>query len=309
MLQALIRDLSEIADVELMLMLDVRFTQLIELYRNIGEVVVVDAHDSTVDIFERLSRHCDAVWPVAPEIDDILLELTKIVESSRARLLSVSSEVVVLTSNKLETYRLLMQQGITTVSTALLDRHAFIAEGGRFVVKPIDGMGCEQTFLIENAEHWAIVNPELEPNRTYIVQPYVEGTPASLSALFDAGRGWLLCRNVQKIEVDNGRFFLKGCHVNDSLKSNVYEILVQRIAQALPSFSGYAGIDIIETDTGPSVLEINPRLTTSYAGIHRALGINVAEIVLQLPIKAPCFNTTLKQSIVITLDGDDSYAS
>jgi predicted ATP-grasp superfamily ATP-dependent carboligase len=31
------------------------------------------------------------------------------------------------------------------------------------------------------------------------------------------------------------------------------------------------------------VIEVNPRLTTSYAGLYRAIGINPAQLVLDLP--------------------------
>ncbi len=42
-------------------------------------------------------------------------------------------------------------------------------------------------------------------------------------------------------------------------------------------------MDFIETASGPIVIEVNPRLTTSYAGLHRAIGINPAQLVLELP--------------------------
>ncbi|HZV97627.1 MAG TPA: hypothetical protein VFF74_01420, partial [Methylophilaceae bacterium] len=35
-------------------------------------------------------------------------------------------------------------------------------------------------------------------------------------------------------------------------------------------------------DRGISVLEINPRLTTSYVGLHKALHYNPAELLLEL---------------------------
>jgi len=47
------------------------------------------------------------------------------------------------------------------------------------------------------------------------------------------------------------------------------------------------------------VLEINPRLTTSFVGIHAALGINVAEAVLQLVNGKPILNPTHNQAITI----------
>jgi predicted ATP-grasp superfamily ATP-dependent carboligase len=43
---------------------------------------------------------------------------------------------------------------------------------------------------------------------------------------------------------------------------------------------GYVGVDLVLADAGPIVLEINPRLTTSYCGLRDALGINPAALVL-----------------------------
>jgi predicted ATP-grasp superfamily ATP-dependent carboligase len=45
---------------------------------------------------------------------------------------------------------------------------------------------------------------------------------------------------------------------------------------------GYVGVDLIATDSCPVVLEINPRLTTSYVALKDALGANPAAQVLAL---------------------------
>ena len=58
--------------------------------------------------------------------------------------------------------------------------------------------------------------------------------------------------------------------------------LAGRIATALPGLWGYVGVDLVMTDRGPVVLEVNPRLTTSYCGLGRALGTSVAAMVLDL---------------------------
>jgi predicted ATP-grasp superfamily ATP-dependent carboligase len=58
--------------------------------------------------------------------------------------------------------------------------------------------------------------------------------------------------------------------------------LARRIAQALPGLWGYVGVDYLETASGPVVLEINPRPTTSCCGLRPALGLNLASLVLAL---------------------------
>jgi predicted ATP-grasp superfamily ATP-dependent carboligase len=50
----------------------------------------------------------------------------------------------------------------------------------------------------------------------------------------------------------------------------------------MPDLWGYVGIDLIDGATGPLVLEVNPRLTTSYVGLARAIRMNPAALVLGL---------------------------
>jgi predicted ATP-grasp superfamily ATP-dependent carboligase len=73
-----------------------------------------------------------------------------------------------------------------------------------------------------------------------------------------------------------------GCEVNYALDKAPFQAIVDQIAKAFPDLWGYTGIDLIKQDEQLLVVEINPRLTSSYIGISDALGINVAELVLQL---------------------------
>jgi tyramine---L-glutamate ligase len=118
----------------------------------------------------------------------------------------------------------------------------------------------------------------------FVFQPLVSGESLSLSALFCERRGRLLCCNQQHVAARPDRFEFEGVTVNARLdRDGRYADLVDRIAEAIPDLYGYAGIDLIESERGPLVLEINPRLTTSYAGLRRALEINPARLVLELP--------------------------
>jgi predicted ATP-grasp superfamily ATP-dependent carboligase len=75
---------------------------------------------------------------------------------------------------------------------------------------------------------------------------------------------------------------LKNIDVNHKADDGRYQKLASRIAVAFPDLFGYVGIDLIENNDACWVLEINPRLTTSFVGIEKALGLNVAELVLAL---------------------------
>jgi predicted ATP-grasp superfamily ATP-dependent carboligase len=89
--------------------------------------------------------------------------------------------------------------------------------------------------------------------------------------------------NRQRVELRDDVFSFAGCEVNVSVEG-VDELarLAARAVAAIPGLWGYVGIDFLLTESGPVVLEVNPRLTTSYAGLHAAIGVNPAQLVLEL---------------------------
>ena len=135
----------------------------------------------------------------------------------------------------------------------------------------------------------------------YIIQPHIQGKKTSLSCLFKEGVGWLLCVNLQQFEIINQQYQLSKIIVNHDSNLSVYQVLVEKIARALPELWGYVGIDLIETQEQVLVLEINPRLTTSFVGIDAALGLNVAENVLQLLRGKPTLKALCNQPITLSV--------
>ena len=92
----------------------------------------------------------------------------------------------------------------------------------------------------------------------------------------------MLSVNLQVFGIKNQRYALQTIQVNYKSDDGRYQKLASQIAQVFPNLFGYVGIDLIENQDACFILEINPRLTTSFVGIEKALGINVAELVLAL---------------------------
>ena len=59
------------------------------------------------------------------------------------------------------------------------------------------------------------------------------------------------------------------------------ETLAKNIAKTFPGLMAYVGVDLIQTCDDYIVIDINPRLTSSYAGLSAVLGCNPAELCLQ----------------------------
>ena len=94
----------------------------------------------------------------------------------------------------------------------------------------------------------------------------------------------MLACNRQNVGVIGNAFKFRGVTVGAvSDADQRYAELANAVARALPGLWGYCGVDFIEPGSAPMVLEVNPRLTTSYAGLRDATGLNVAQLVLDLP--------------------------
>ncbi|HEX5538783.1 MAG TPA: ATP-grasp domain-containing protein, partial [Methylophilaceae bacterium] len=178
------------------------------------------------------------------------------------------------------TAAILQAAGIEAVPTYHLDSWPEHATQ-RWVAKADDGAGCVDSRYFDNA---ADLRQWMQGRETtHVIQPYLPGTPASLCVLCNQGQAWLLSCNVQKIMLEAGSFSYAGSVLNGAAQHwRSCESLAKRVAQAMPGLSGYVGIDILISGGQPWVLEINPRLTTSYVGLHQAMACNPARLVIDL---------------------------
>ena len=277
MLRALLDDLTAIRGVEVAIMRDAR----------LGADLPATLHpvSSASDFwpaFRRAVRDADAVWPIAPEQGGMLLRITDEILQAERVLLGCWPDAVKIATSKRATADVLSRAGIAAIPT-YFDERSIPPEIDEIVVKPDDGAGCQDTLLFRSRRQlqaWL----RNHARAGLVFQPYVHGDARSLSLLCCDGRARLQACNRQKVELENGAFRFDGVSVNAVADGDErYAALASDIAHALPGLWGYCGVDFIETDTGPIVIEVNPRLTTSYAGLHRAIGINPAQLVLELP--------------------------
>lgn len=299
MLDALLRGLGAIPGLAITVMLDVRLAQT-PLPATVERALVGPQHDC-FERFAQLAASHDAVWPIAPEFEQILFNLCRMVERLGKVLLTSGTEAVRLATDKYATYQCLRDRQIAVVPTRLLN--ACPQFPGECIIKPRDGAGCVDSRVIGKPNDFASARAGCNPAQ-YIVQPHLYGDTTSLSCLFKNGCGWLLSVNRQHFDFSAQRYRLTHIEVNCRRAVQTYRTLAERIAAALPRLWGYAGIDLIETAGAMRVLEINPRLTSSFAGLDRALGVNTAALVLQLVHGEPSLQPTLNETIRLQITED-----
>jgi predicted ATP-grasp superfamily ATP-dependent carboligase len=138
------------------------------------------------------------------------------------------------------------------------------------VLKPIDGAGSMHTYLIDSAD--TVLPEDAGALDVGLLQPYDAGLPMSASVLGgDDGRMILVGTGRQRVEVRGGRFVYQGGTVPAGRGPSTAEAL--RAVATVQGLRGWVGVDFLwDEATGRiSVLEINPRLTTSYVGWRRLL--------------------------------------
>ncbi len=278
MLRALISDLSALPGVEVITMRDARLGELDAVTR----IIYVRNRKEFEHYWAAILLDIDAVWPIAPETDGILESITKIVAETGKLLLNSPTPVIKWAASKYQTICDLKDFGIPVISAFKISEH-WHEFSGKWVLKPDDGVGCEGICLFQNSHQLRYSLHKLDMTQHCIVQPYVEGIPASLSMLCWEGQAKLLSCNLQRIVIDNTAFRLHGCIVNGlKHRYSLYEDLAKKIAAVKPELWGYVGVDLIDTQTGPYVVEVNPRLTISYVGLSHSLGRNPAAMVLDI---------------------------
>ncbi len=242
--------------------------------------VHIKANDDVWQIWQQQIQQVDAVWLIAPETDGLLKRLTQLAALQGKLILGCGLKSVEITSEKLSTYLALTKAGIATIPTYTIENWS--ETNGEWVVKPNDGAGCVDTFYVEKAQalaHWMTQNYK---SKSHVIQPYQHGVSASISCVMHQGRAYLLSCNKQLITIENNAFCYAGTQINAMQNLwTEFESLAQKVAETDMDLEGYVGIDVIvKSDDNLVVVEINPRLTTSYAGLKQATGQNPAALII-----------------------------
>lgn len=276
MLQAIVADAAAIAGCSVVTTWDSRLGE--PLVQG-GKVVRADGPADEHRAFLRLASESDVTLVIAPEFDGILLGRRQIVDRAGGRFAGPEVDAISLCSDKLRTAEHLQRHGIPTIPTAFLDGLVGTAEFP-IVVKPRDGAGSQRAFLVRNTEQLERALSAFEradESGAPIIQPYIRGRALSVAVVGCAERGEIEVFPVaeQSLSDDGLLQYLGGrvpAQIGQAAREHLIEI-VRRTCECIPGLNGYVGFDVILPDGDerePLILEINPRLTTSYLG-YRAL--------------------------------------
>lgn len=263
---------------------------------------------ATADDVWPLWRSCiaeaDAVWPIAPETGGRLERLVEMVVAHGKIPLCSTIDAIHTTSSKRMTARLLAANGVAVVPT-FAAAGPFPESRRGWVAKPDDGAGAEDTRWFGDPGRLRRWLDQGERRKTHVVQPYIAGDAASLSAVARDGAVRVITCNRQHITIEDGCFRYRGGIVGGlEARRRAFEPVAAAIAETIPGLWGYVGVDLIESSDGPLVVDVNPRLTTSYAGLAAAVGGNPAGMVLALLAKEPELSAAPEAVSPVVVDVD-----
>lgn len=242
----------------------------------------------------------DAALVIAPEEDGILERLSAIVEESGRRLLGPSSRAVRLAADKAATVACLAAAGLPTpASEAISFERAAVHLARRplpLVLKPRDGCGGAGVVVVRRRDRAAaaiaLVRAATRRN-DLLVQDHVAGDAASVSLVVADGGGVTLplalnrqaIRGASRLAYAGGMTPWRHPQARRAIAIAVEAVAV--LGSAAPGWRGHVGIDLVFGTDGPRIIEINPRLTTSYIGIRRVARRNLAGLILDAAIGRP----------------------
>jgi len=283
MRDALARDFVAMGEVEsLLLMHDGRLT---EPTLPKQQLFVASSKDDAQRHFQRLAAEATATVVIAPEFSQLLWQRVKWAEEAGAKLLSPASELVKLASDKQRTAEHLAEHGVRVPQGISFSGMPTGFEKGLFpaVLKPNDGCGSLHVRRVKSAADFEMV--DWSQAFRWRLEEFIPGIAVSV-AIIGGTTGFVCLAPCEQVLSSDGQFSYWGGRA--PLPAHLAKratTLAQSAAGVLPKMRGWIGIDMVlgsaENGASDFVIEINPRLTTSYIGLRRICKQNLAQVMWQ----------------------------
>lgn len=262
------------------------------------QIVSVSSPHEVDEKLTELSAMADAVYVIAPESGQVLEKLVKNIEASGGTSLNCEADAIRQVSNKMTAYETMKKRGLKVPETVLLDIHEKIENikrltkelGYPLVFKPLDGVSCGGLSLVIDDDNIAGAVKKVareSMSKQFIAQKAIRGKAASAYIISTGDKAVAVTLNRQLVTLaspDEESGYYGGAVPFDHSLENEALRAAERAVEAVSGLKGYVGVDIILTNEEPVVLEVNPRLTTSYVGLRRVVNFNPAEAIVDAVI-------------------------
>lgn len=276
---------------------------------------LLDPGTNFLDQWCRYAVDADAIILIAPESGGELSRLAAAIDEVSDARLGCRSPFLERTSNKLMmadyiSDEYLHPQTLTPAQFRMFVRSRPAVFSRQWVMKPIDGAGCDGIWR-GTTEALATFLDEQPECPDALIQHYLPGQAASVSAwVTDTGRWWLP-PVWQDIQWESHTFpsgnildrpsYLGGSGPIEYVHWHAIHEFANRVLDLLgPGALGWVGLDfVLNLESGKtrcSVIEVNPRWTTSYAGLRQLYAGNLLQKFLDKSFSKSALNEPASQS-------------
>jgi len=263
-------------------------------------IVPVSSSRETEVAIQKISESADAAYIIAPESNQVLQSLVERIEESGVPSLNCRASAIGRVSDKSLLLDCVKKMGLPTPATKMisaLEDPAKIKQSINsqlefpLILKPVDGVGCSGLSVIRNENQVTDAVDKIKresSNKYFVAQELIRGVPVSVSLISTGSEVLPVSLNKQNVSLatpDSISNYLGGLvPFENPLKREAFE-MAKKIVKSLRGLRGYAGVDLVLTKKEPVVIEVNPRLTTSYVGMRKTVNFNPAQAIVNAVLK------------------------
>jgi len=247
-----------------------------------------------------ISEPADAAYIVAPESNQVLQSLVASIEQADVPSLNCRANAIEHVSDKAAMLQRVKEKGLPTPATVIVSAVADVAGikqticgslGFPLMIKPVDGVGCAGLSVVSNEQQvaGAVAKAISESSSKYFMaQELVHGVAVSVSLLVTGSDVLPVSLNRQDVSLmpPEATSTYNGGQVpfDSPLKSEAFAAAAT-VVKSFHGLRGYVGVDLVLTGTEAVVIEVNPRLTTSYLGLRKIVGFNPAQAIINAALE------------------------
>jgi predicted ATP-grasp superfamily ATP-dependent carboligase len=268
---------------------------------NAGSIVPIFYSQEPKKFLSNIAKISDAIYIIAPETGKTLQSYVELAEQTGKISLNCKSSSIQKVADKTILTDVLKKNALPTPKTLVLNVNDSLTNLKRAIknklsypvlFKPVNCVACGGLSVAkeEGLVDEAIAKIKVESaDEQAIIQEFIEGDAASVSLLCTKDKALAISLNQQTVKVgapaDVSSYEGGIVPFDHSIKQEAYST-AEKVVKCFPGLSGYVGVDLVLANDGqPFVIDVNPRLTTSYVGLSRVAEFNVAQALVNSVLK------------------------
>ena len=213
---------------------------------------------------------------IAPESNGISSSIFKSIQNKGFSVLSSNYSLIKIFCSKTKTIKFLKNKKIPCVD--LIKNLENIDKEKKIIIKPDQGAGSQNTFIFDR---FFCTKDFLEKiDFDFVVQYYQKGLLGSLNVIFYKNQNFLLSCNKHILKSNNIKIKQIGSVIGglEEYRSD-FQNLINLINSKIKGLYGFINLDLVKVDGMWKIIEVNPRISSTYCGLKKAYGQEITNLI------------------------------